>query len=85
MTADDPTMPVCVLFAERGHGDLSVGHPYDIFWSIPRDHTGSLRRALTDALTGCGFHQDAADPATGTAPSTCRSCLETSPSGAATH
>ncbi|MGI9002633.1 MAG: hypothetical protein ACR2GH_13345, partial [Pseudonocardia sp.] len=62
MTSPDPTMPVCVLFTERGHGDLGIGHPYDIFWRIPRDHTGSLRRALTDALTGCGFHQDPGRP-----------------------
>jgi len=62
MTATDPTMPVCVLLTERGHGDLSIGHPYDIFWRIPRDHTGSLRRALTDALTGCGLHQHTGAP-----------------------
>ncbi|MGI9001022.1 MAG: hypothetical protein ACR2GH_05085 [Pseudonocardia sp.] len=62
MTATDTTMPVCVLLTERGHGDLSIGHPYDIFWRIPRHHTAGLRRALTDALTGCGVHQDAGAP-----------------------
>ncbi|MGI9004269.1 MAG: hypothetical protein ACR2GH_21900 [Pseudonocardia sp.] len=62
MTAPDPTMPVCVLLTERGHGDLSVGHPYDIFWRIPRDHTSALRRALTDALIGCGLHPDPSAP-----------------------
>ncbi len=62
MTCSDPTMPVCVLLTERGRGDLSVGHPYDIFWCIPRDHTSALRCALADALAGCGLHPDPSAP-----------------------
>jgi len=62
MTCADPTMPVYVLLTEGGHGDLSVGHPYDIFWCIPRDQTSALRCALADALVGCGLHPDPCAP-----------------------
>ncbi|MGI9004121.1 MAG: hypothetical protein ACR2GH_21155 [Pseudonocardia sp.] len=62
MTSTDPTMPVVVLLTEHGHGDLSIGHSYGTFWCVPRDHTGALRRALTDALTGCGLHLGAGHP-----------------------
>jgi len=62
MTSTDPRMPVVVLLTEHGHGDLSIGHSHGTFWRVPRDHTRALRRALTDALTGCGLHLGAGHP-----------------------
>lgn len=51
----DPAMPICVVINERVNDDLGIGHPCDIFWRIPRDHTGRLRHALTATLSGCGL------------------------------
>jgi len=62
MTPTHPTTPVCVLLTERGYGDLGIGHSHGSFWCIPRDRTGRLRRALTDALVGCGLDSGAGNP-----------------------
>ncbi|MGI9002620.1 MAG: hypothetical protein ACR2GH_13275 [Pseudonocardia sp.] len=62
MTPTHPTTPVCVLLTERGYGDLGIGHSHGSFWCIPRDRTGRLRRALTDALVGCGLDSSAGNP-----------------------